>query len=302
VSASAEFEALGTGAGVVVEDAGRLPAVLRAVEAELRSVDDACSRFRSDSELSALNGAAGIPVVVGEVLAGAIEVALRAAAATGGAVDPTVGRSIRGLGWDRDFSVVVHREPPARVEIVPAAGWRSVRLDRSTRRVTLPPGVELDLGATAKAFAADRCARRAYDVGSCGVLVNLGGDIAVEGEPPRGGWQVLVTDDHRAGLGAPGQTVSIASGGLATSSTGVRRWRAGNGVHHHIVDPRTGRSCAERWRTVTVAAADCVQANAASTAAIVLGSDASAWLERRGLPARLVAPDGSVALTGDWPP
>jgi thiamine biosynthesis lipoprotein len=161
--------------------------------------------------------------------------------------------------------------------------------------------VELDLGATAKAFAADRCARRAHAVARCGVLVNLGGDIAVEGEPPRGGWSVRVTDDHRAGVGASGQTVSIASGALATSSTTVRRWQAGNGVHHHIVDPRTGRSCAERWQTVTVAAVDCVQANAASTAAIVLGPDAPAWLDRRRLPARLVAPDGSVASTGGWP-
>jgi thiamine biosynthesis lipoprotein len=302
VSAGAEFEALGTGAGVVVEDAGRLPAVRSVVESELRAVDEACSRFRSDSELSALNAAAGSPVAVGELLAGAIEVALRAAAATGGAVDPTVGRSIRGLGWDQDFSVVVHRESPARVEIVPAAGWRSVRLDRSSRRVMLPAGVELDLGATAKAFAADRCARRAHEVAACGVLVNLGGDIAVQGEPPRGGWPLLVTDDHRAGVGASGQTVSIASGGLATSSTGVRRWRAGDGTYHHIVDPRTGRSCVEHWQTVTVAALDCVQANAASTAAIVLGREAPAWLERRGLPARLVAPDGSVALTAGWPP
>jgi thiamine biosynthesis lipoprotein len=134
------------------------------------------------------------------------------------------------------------------------------------------------------------------------VLVNLGGDLTVAGStPPDGGWAVLVTDDHRSPLDADGQTVAVRSGGLATSSTTVRRWRAGGREHHHIVDPRTGLAAAEIWRTVSVAAATCVDANTASTAAIVRGREAPAWLDRMGLPARLVALDGSVSTTGAWP-
>jgi thiamine biosynthesis lipoprotein len=131
------------------------------------------------------------------------------------------------------------------------------------------------------------------------VLVSLGGDVAVAGAPA-GGWPVLVTDDHR-GADRTGQTVGVADGGLATSSTTVRRWRAGELALHHIVDPARGTPAVEHWRTVSVAAASCVRANAAATAAIVLGAAAPGWLEGLGLAARLVRPDGRIVTTPGWP-
>jgi thiamine biosynthesis lipoprotein len=132
------------------------------------------------------------------------------------------------------------------------------------------------------------------------VLVSLGGDIAVAGEPPGGGWPVLVTDNHRS-EGARGQVVSIREGGLATSSTTVRRWRAGTVELHHIVHPATGAPVAEVWRTVSVAAASCIDANTAATASIVRGDAAPQWLESLGLSARLVRWDGDVVTVGGWP-
>ena len=92
------------------------------------------------------------------------------------------------------------------MRIVPAAGWQRVRLDRARRTVRIPAGVEIDLGATAKALAADRSARRVYAETGAGALVNLGGDIALAGPRPQGGWPILVTDDHRSDVGAEGQT------------------------------------------------------------------------------------------------
>jgi thiamine biosynthesis lipoprotein len=183
---------------------------------------------------------------------------------------------------------------------VPAPGRDAVHLDRVRGIVRSAPGVELDLGATAKALAADRAACAAAAAAKSPVLVSLGGDVAVAGAPP-GGWAIRVTDDHRDDVAARGQTVAIRDGGLATSSTTVRRWRAGGRELHHIVDPRTGVPVAEHWRTVTVAAATCVGANAAATAAMVRGRDALAWLESLRLPARLVRPDGSLAATSSWP-
>jgi thiamine biosynthesis lipoprotein len=168
-------------------------------------------------------------------------------------------------------------------------------------RVTLPAGVALDLGATAKALAADRSARAAHDAGAAGVLVSLGGDIATCGPAPAGGWTIHVTDDHRDGPGAPGQTIAIRSGGLATSSIATRRWRHAGRELHHVLDPRSGQPVSGPWRTVSVAAATCAEANVASTAAIVLGDDAPAWLAEHGLPARLVALDGRVLIQGGWP-
>jgi thiamine biosynthesis lipoprotein len=300
--ATRTFQALGTTAQVSVTDAGALESAVAAVEDELAAIDLACSRFRDDSELTALNRSAGRPFSASPLLIEALQVALRAADLTDGDVDPTIGRAMTGLGWDCDFSVLVSRGERGRFRVVPAAGWRSISVDAGRGVVAVPAGVEIDLGATAKALAADRSARSAFvAAGDVGVLVSLGGDLAVAGPPPGDGWDVLVTDDHRSPADADGQTVAIKSGGLATSSTTVRRWRAGGREHHHIVDPRTGLAAEEVWRTVSAAAATCVDANIATTAAIVRGREAPSWLEQTGLPARLVAVDGSVSYVGDWP-
>ena len=252
-----------------------------------------------------------------EGLAEAIAVALAAAEWTGGLVDPTVGGALHGLGYDRDFAALPQgaagQAAPPEPGYVP--GWQSVRLDG--RRLRLPPGVKLDLGATAKGLGSDRAARAAADcVPGGGVLVSLGGDIAVAGEAPRGGWPVLVSDEPEpqgrepAVRGArqvcapeepPGQQIRLAAGGLATSSIRCRQWRRGGRTLHHIMDPRTGLPAAGPWRMASVAAANCAEANAAATAAIVAGEQAADWLTAQGLPARLVAHDGSVRLLGGWP-
>ncbi|HET6171139.1 MAG TPA: FAD:protein FMN transferase [Gaiellales bacterium] len=299
---TASFPALGTSAGVTVADAKALPAAVAIVRDELRRIDETCSRFRDDSELAQLNSSAGRSFEGSPLLLEALAVALYAAARTDGDVDPTVGRSLAALGWDSDFTVVVARRGQApRMRVVPAAGWQRVRLDRARRTIRVPAGVEIDLGATAKALAADRCARAAHAATGASTLVNLGGDIAIAGPAPAGGWPIRVTDDHRDGASADGQTIALAGGGLATSSTTVRRWRNGATELHHILDPRSGAPAAEVWRTVSVAARTCVEANSASTAAIVRGEQAVAWLERNGLPARLVRRDGTTATTCGWP-
>ena len=294
------WTALGTSASLVLSRARRPAAARTAVEQELAAIDAACSRFRDDSELAALNGAGGRPRRVSTTFAEAIAVALRAAALTGGLVDLTVGGALVLSGYDRDFADV-RGSRVRRIRASATPGWRSVEFEAATRTVRVPVGVQLDLGATAKALAADRAAAAALAAGEAeGVLVNLGGDISTAGAAPAGGWLVRVTDRHDAGPDAAGQTVSIASGGLATSSVTVRRWRRRGGTAHHIIDPRSGHPAAEVWRTVSVAAATCVDANIASTAAIVLGERAVPWLRGARMPARL-AGDGRPTLVCGWP-
>jgi thiamine biosynthesis lipoprotein len=133
------------------------------------------------------------------------------------------------------------------------------------------------------------------------VLVSVGGDIAIAGPAPDRGWPVLVTEDHAAPLGGHGQVVWLTGGGLATSSITVRRWRRGSAELHHIVDPATGLPAEGPWRTASVGAATCVDANTAATAAIVLGDRAAAWLAERRLPARLVGREGRVVTVAGWP-
>ncbi|MBS2966213.1 FAD:protein FMN transferase [Actinocrinis puniceicyclus] len=305
----AAFPALGGTAVVLAADPARLDAACAAARAEIEAVDLACSRFRSDSELSRVNADAGRPVPVGELFAEALETALRAARLTDGLVDPTCGAALAAAGYDRDFELLRCAGTDIGVlRPAPAPGWRSVSWDASRAVVRTEPGTALDFGATAKALGADRAARAAHRAADCGVLVSLSGDLAVQGPSPDGGWRVRIADDHRDGpdaTGTPdderGPLVTVAEGGLATSSTTVRRWSVGEVQMHHILDPLTGRCAQSCWRTVSVAAISCVDANIAATAAIVRGEPAARWLAGLGLPARLVRNDGSVLTLAGWP-
>jgi thiamine biosynthesis lipoprotein len=300
-----DWQALGTSASVVTTDPDALRVAREAVECELAAIDLAASRFREDSDLSRVNSAAGRRVTVSALFVEALDTALRAAAMTDGAVDPTVGEPLVLAGYDRDFALLGADAgggtPPPRVKALRAPGIGAITLDARRRTVAVARGVRLDLGATAKALAADRSAAAASHAAGCGVLVSLGGDISVAGEPPDGGWRIRVCEDHAAPTETAGQTISIAGGGLATSSTTTRRWRDAEGARHHIINPATGSPAEEIWRTASVAAATCVDANAAATAAIVMGETAVPWLSGAALPARLVAADGSVLRVGDWP-
>ena len=305
------WAALGT--TVVVRHTGASdPAVVAAVRAELAAIDAAASRFRSDSELSRVNALGrrgGGTIGTSPLLAEAVRLAIRAADVSDGAVDPTLGEPLISLGYDRDWSELdaipsaapLPRGPRIVVRHRRVALWPQIEVREHPPRITVPAGLALDLGATAKALAADRAARAAHDSAGGGVLVALGGDIATCGTAPVEGWTVHVTDDHRDGPDAPGQTVAIHAGGLATSSIATRRWMHNGRPMHHILDPRSGQPVRGPWRTVSVAADTCADANIAATAAVVLGDEAPEWLARHSLPARLVTLDGAVRAQGGWP-
>jgi FAD:protein FMN transferase len=336
--AAADRDALGTTARLVAWPPENLLRLLAAVDAELAELDAQASRFRADSEISTVHAAGAGTYRISDGLAEAVGIALAAAAWTGGRSDPTVGSALVRIGYDRDFAAIEPSPTGSTPGADPVAGWRAVRLEGN--ELTVPAGVLLDLGATAKGLGADRAAAAAYAVtGIGGVLVSLGGDVAVAGRPPAGGWPVLVADEHRQvrqarNLGRPSRTapradrtapwahrtgaglplvppaaadaavaqqIRLSRGGLATSSMTCRRWLRGGRIMHHIIDPRTGLPAGGPWRTVSVAAASCAEANAASTAAIVAGEDAVGCLTAARLPARLVGHDSQVAYTGGWP-
>ena len=280
----------------------RVPVVAAAEEVlyqELDAVDRACSRFRPDAEINLLHDEPGRWVPVGDVLFEALSVARDVAERTGGAVDPTVGSAMERLGYDCDFAAMAADGPPAAAP-VPAPGWRLLELDARSRRARLPAGVHLDLGSSAKAFAADRAATRVAALGT-GALVSIGGDVAMAGPAPQAGWHVGIAADSGTAPGAVDEVVAMWGGAMASSSTELRAWVRGGRRVHHIVDPRTGDSAAPFWRLVSVAAATCVEANAASTAAVVWGAGAPGRLEAMGLAARMVRHDGSVTRTSRWP-
>jgi len=298
----AQWPVWSTTARIVTTDPRATAAARELVEERLAAVDLAASRFRADSEVRLLEAAHGRPTRVSPLLAELVGVALDAADATGGDVDPALGTQITALGYDRDIAQV--REHPYPVPLVAVrrrARWRDVVLERgpdAAATLTVPEGVLLDLGATAKAWAADRCATDVAAALGCGVLVSLGGDLRVAGPDPVEGWTVLVQD----GLDQPASTISLrAARAVATSSTLTRTWRRGGRELHHVIDPLTTLPVEPVWRTVSVAAGTCVQANTLTTSALVRRQGAPAMLRGRGVPARLVARDGSVTTTNGWP-
>ncbi len=298
--ATAAFRAIGTTVTVAVGDPDVLAEATAIVQRHVEALDAAASRFREDSELAVLNRAGGRTLAVSPLLAETLGESLDAARRTGGLIDPTVGRALEVCGYDRDFRRVAADGPPVTAVLRNVPGWRRVDLDRAAGTARIPPGVTLDLGSTAKAGCADRAARAAAAATGAGVLANLGGDIAVAGTAPDGGWVVRVADRHDD-AGPGGVTVAVTTGGIATSGTAARRWTRGGRTLHHLVDPATGAPADTCWRTVTVAAGTCLDANVASTAAVILGPRALAWLAKHGHHARLVAEDGTPVPVGDWP-
>ena len=295
------FRAIGTTVTVVVQDpalAGAAECVLaRAIE----EIDLTCSRFRDDSELAMLHANAGRTVSVSALLFEALEVACDVARRTGGVVDPTVGNALAALGYDADLDEVRRRPPAPPGALGRVAGYRHIQLHSRTRSVRIPKGVLLDLGSTAKALAADRAAARIAHVVGGGVLVSLGGDVAVAGPPPAGGWAVGIAPESSTPADQVDQVVAIRGGGLASSAVGARTWATSARRVHHIVDPRTGDCVEPYWSLVSATGRSCVEANLVSTAALVWGAAALDLVPTLGQAARLVRADGRIFYLGGWP-
>ena len=270
----------------------------------LDEVDRAYSRFRPDAELTTVNAQAGRTISVSPLLARAIEGSLEAARSTGGAVDPTVGRAMRRIGYDADFDLL-RRGPAARAAGRGRSRLVRRRVRRGRRTVRVPIGVELDLGSTGKGLAADLAADAALAAAGpgAGVLVSLGGDIATAGRPPDGGWRILIADDSATSPDGDGELIAIEHGAVATSSTTVRRWRSASRRHgashrrpanrpvgRHAVAHRLGR---RRDRGARQRRVDRGDRHGRRGAGLVAAP--------AGLPARLVANDGAITRLGGWP-
>jgi thiamine biosynthesis lipoprotein len=279
------FKAMGTGIEAILELPPGAEAVLglASVEREFRRLEELLTRFDEASELSRLNAAGAIEA--GDDLLAVVELALVARARTGGRFDPTVHDALVAAGYDRTFELLVGG-PAAPVPPRTAGGVR-VR----GRRIELDPGVRLDLGGIGKGYAVDRTVALLAPLGPC--LVNAGGDLAVAGVPERGVWSVAVETPSGP------LTLGLREGALATSGSDRRRWRAGGAVHHHLIDPATGRPSDSDLLRVTAAAPTAVEAEVLAKALFLAGEDtAVAEADELGVPALLVTADGRVRRAG----
>lgn len=262
----------------------------------MADVSRAANRFDPASDISKINFGAGRMVAVSGRTVALVDAALDAAAETDGLVDPTIGHHLTCYGYASDIDQIRGQLLTLGPTQPAPADWRQVRVNHDLGLVGVPAGMSLDLGATAKSWTADLAAHSIANRFGIGVLVELGGDVAVAGikrEP----WQVTVSEL----AGELGQRVGLDHGGLATSSTLARSWHTTDGPAHHIIDPRSGKPAASSLRTATVWGPSAIKANTASTAAIILGEQATDFLVELGLAARLVRSDGTTLFVGDWP-
>ena len=281
-------------AWVYTDDSLHAQKALLHVEQWMKRVERELSRFQAESDLSRLNAAGGAPYRAGALLWQTTLVALDAARASNGLFDPTIGQALNAAGYDRSFRLMAkHRQKEATHTPTPStdATWRHIQLDTVHRTITLPPGVQLDLGGIAKGWAADRALARLQALGPA--MVDAGGDLAIGDAPPgEEGWLVAVADPFAPDTDLA--LLSLARVGLATSGTDHRHWWQGDHRQHHLIDPKQGQPARTSILTATVIAPTATEADAVALTLVIMGLDAAErWVHRHpDTPVLLVQTDG----------
>jgi thiamine biosynthesis lipoprotein len=255
------------------EDPALAARAFEAVLGVMHEVDRSMSPHRPDSELAAVNrDAARFPVVVGAPFFGLLERAREWAQRTGGDFDP----SYASVGHLYDYRTGRMPDPEQLARARSVVGWEGLQLDSARRSVAFArPGMRIDLGGIAKGYAVDEAIGALRGLGIAHAHVSAGGDGRVLGDRRGRPWAVGVADPR-----LPGQLVAVLPlRDIAISTSGdYERFFMREGVrHHHILDPRTGRSPAG-VRAVTVLAADGVTAEALGKAVFLRGPQAGLQL------------------------
>lgn len=281
------FEAMGTEVELLLD----IPpggtggdAALAAARYEFARLEELLSRFRPDSQLSALNRSGRLARPSPDLVR-VTELALSARESTGGRFDPTVHDALVAAGYDRSFEEI--RAGTVLAEACPSAPCRGAVRVTDDGEISLGEGVRLDFGGIAKGYAVDRACDLLAGQGPC--LVSAGGDLAVGG----GSWPVGVE------LGQGMLTLELTSGAIATSGSDRRRWRTNAGDAHHLIDPLTGRPAETDLLRVTVVGRTAVEAEVLAKALYLAGAEsAESEADERGIPAVLVLRDGTHLLAG----
>ena len=279
------FQAMASPCEILMDvDDGRLARrLLDIARVEASRVERKFSRYREDSAVQRINRSAGQPVEVDEETAALLDYAAQCHDLSAGRFDVTSG--VLRQVWQFDGSDRVPT-PEAVAAILPLVGWHRITWERPA--ITLPPGMQIDLGGIGKEYAVDRCARLITEESGASVLVNFGGDLYVNAPRRNGrGWFVGVEDPaSRLPLGDSGSSrhrLELQHGGVATSGD-TRRFLLKDGVRYsHILDPTTGWPVQGAPRSVTVAASTCTEAGLLATFAMLRGAEAESFLEGEGV-------------------
>lgn len=273
-------------------------------QAALDRVVAQMSTWEPDSDLSRFNRSdAGSRHVLEVEFAEVLACALKWAAASGGAIDPSIGPLVAlwGFGAHADAAGTAPPSPVAVAQARETVGWQRLALDATTRSIVQPGGTALDLSGIAKGFAVDQVAAALRSLGLSDFLVEVGGELRAAGRRPGGApWQVRVE-------ALPGSSHPVALDGMAIATSGDRwhvrehqgrRWS-------HTLDPRTGEPVDHGLASVTVLHAECMQADALATLLTVLGpEDGLAFADRHDLAVLFVCREDDRQRTftsAGWP-
>lgn len=259
------FAALGTTVRFIATG----PAADTAIEqasADVLAYHARLSRFRPDSELSALNADPRPVVPASPLLRDAVRAALWAAAFSGGLVDPSLLDALVAAGYGRSYerpsTVPVPSGPRVAARPDPAHRWREIRVDDVKGTIERPPGLRLDLGGSGKGHAADIAARRF--AGCRNWVVDCGGDIRIGGTR-----RVEIAHPLRP---EPAAEIVVTNGSVATSSVVSRAWRTADGrPAHHLLDPSTRRPVRSGLLSATALAPTTLHAETVAKVALMLG-------------------------------
>ncbi len=277
------FRSMGTDIIVIGPAHASFDRAAKRVQARFAAEDKRFSRFRGESELTAVNRRAGERTAISPPFAEVLGLALGASARTDGLFDPTVHDALVAAGYDRDFDDVLAGARGTLHPATPCGRWTEIVAEPDS--VVLPPGVHLDLGGIAKGWCVDRAAEDAIGAGLPWVLVNAGGDLRLLGDAP----PVDVDIEDPEVPAAELLRVTLRSGALATSSVCKRAWGPDA---HHVIDPRTGAPARTNVLQATVWAPTCADAEIDATQALLLGTDAVHLF-----PATLVTRDGEILVS-----
>jgi len=288
---------MGTTAHVVVvaDDRGDADALLETAAARLDELEARWSRFLPTSEVSRLNAARGAPVVVSPDTMLLIERAIAGWRSTEGRFDPTVLPALVAAGYDQTFDDLPADSGAAGVP-QPSPGCAGIAIDPIVHSVRLPREVAFDAGGIGKGLAADLVVAQLRLAGAQGVCVNIGGDLRVEGDGPRGdGWTIDL--DHPLGAASPGR-VHVRAGAVVSTWRTKRAW-GNDSSRHHLIDPITGSPAFTGLAGVSVLAAEAWWAEVLAKAAFLAGADAGAALiEDHGAVGLLVDDHGVARNAG----
>lgn len=271
----------------------------RKAESWFRSIEAQFSRFRSASELSRLNEAAGRPFAASPLLFEVIAEAVSQCRDTGGVFNPFMGTEIAAAGYRDSFELIrEHQDAP--LPSGDTAGSLAdlknpdalIRLDYDERTIALAPGCRVDLGGIAKGWSAERLAGKLQRQGVSQGAIDAGGDIIVWGAARR---MIDVADPFFPDSDLAALRLE-AGAGVATSSRLKRRWQGPDGsVRHHILDPRTRKPSLSDLVQVTAVCPTLTQAEVFAKTVLILGSEEGiSWLEEQH-------PDCAViAVRSDW--